>query len=162
MKLHGKSFFVRRAGGGGWVYSEEGNRFWGLYGASGILLRLGEGEDALYLLLQRSYTTHHGGTWGIPGGALKRDEAPIEGAMRELYEETGIILPDEAKLINAVAYTPIPEWKYTTFVYQVEEMPEIEDILGEHMDGAWVSRDAAWELDLHPGFEAPFLSNRLG
>jgi 8-oxo-dGTP diphosphatase len=30
------------------------------------------------------------GTWSFPGGRLRSDESPLEGAMRELREETGL------------------------------------------------------------------------
>lgn len=30
-------------------------------------------------------------TWGLPGGGLHRNEDPLEGALRELREETGIV-----------------------------------------------------------------------
>ena len=29
--------------------------------------------------------------WELPGGSLNQDETPEEGALRELYEETGIL-----------------------------------------------------------------------
>jgi ADP-ribose pyrophosphatase YjhB (NUDIX family) len=32
--------------------------------------------------------------WGLPGGVLGRDESPIDGARREVYEETGLIVQD--------------------------------------------------------------------
>ncbi len=33
---------------------------------------------------------HPAWPWGLPGGWLKRNEAPEEGALRELKEETGL------------------------------------------------------------------------
>ncbi len=35
------------------------------------------------------------GRWQLPGGGLHRDEAPEAGALRELREETDLILPPE-------------------------------------------------------------------
>jgi 8-oxo-dGTP pyrophosphatase MutT (NUDIX family) len=32
------------------------------------------------------------GRWSLPGGGLHRHEAPIDGALREVYEETGVAL----------------------------------------------------------------------
>jgi len=44
------------------------------------------------------------GNWQLPQGGLKADERPIEGAWRELLEETG--LSDEQVAIRA----EFPEW----------------------------------------------------
>ncbi|WP_417198364.1 NUDIX domain-containing protein [Streptomyces stelliscabiei] len=33
--------------------------------------------------------TQHGGTWGLPGGALRWEEHPYTGAVREAVEEMG-------------------------------------------------------------------------
>lgn len=36
------------------------------------------------------------GRWMLPGGGLHRGERPLSGALRELYEETGLRLPEDA------------------------------------------------------------------
>jgi 8-oxo-dGTP pyrophosphatase MutT (NUDIX family) len=36
------------------------------------------------------------GTWNLPGGGLHRAEAPLDGAIREVGEETGLILQSQA------------------------------------------------------------------
>jgi 8-oxo-dGTP pyrophosphatase MutT (NUDIX family) len=41
--------------------------------------------------------------WSLVGGGLKQDETPIEGAIREIKEETGIVvLPSELELIETI------------------------------------------------------------
>ena len=50
------------------------------------------------LWVQRGLEPQHG-KWGIPGGFLELGETLTEGAARELYEETGIVvLPDQLQL----------------------------------------------------------------
>ena len=44
------------------------------------------------------------GSWQLPQGGLHRDESPIEGAWRELTEETGL---GEADVVARAEY---PEW----------------------------------------------------
>ena len=44
--------------------------------------------DGRVLLLRHVFHPHR--PWGLPGGWLKRPEAPHEGALRELREETGL------------------------------------------------------------------------
>ena len=46
------------------------------------------GEEAL--IVQRAQQPN-AGRWGFPGGVLELGETVAEGAMRELYEETGIV-----------------------------------------------------------------------
>lgn len=45
-----------------------------------------ERDDGRVLLIKQSYRTH----WGLPGGLLKRHEAPAAAAVREVEEEVGL------------------------------------------------------------------------
>lgn len=66
--------------GDAWVIAPDGARYWGAFGAAGLLAI----DDRRGVLLQhRAQWSHHGGTWGIPGGALHADEGPLAGALRE-------------------------------------------------------------------------------
>lgn len=46
-------------------------------------------KDNGILLVKRTGDLLESGKWGLPGGYLNRDERAHEGALRELYEETG-------------------------------------------------------------------------
>src|ERR671917_601972 len=60
----------------GWTTCALGHRHWGRAGAAGLLLHR-DGEDGPEVLLQhRAWWSHHGGTWGTPGGALHIGESP--------------------------------------------------------------------------------------
>lgn len=48
-------------------------------------------RDGTYLLMQRDRRKHYGGMWeATAGGSALQNETPLECAVRELYEETGI------------------------------------------------------------------------
>ena len=81
-----------RQPGDGWVECGCGLRHWGLFGAAGLLLvRRDDGHRATAVVLQhRAEWSHHGGTWGIPGGARMPDEDEVAAALREAAEEAGI------------------------------------------------------------------------
>jgi len=42
------------------------------------------------LLLKRPDDAHCGGLWSFPGGKVEADEHPLQAAIRELKEETGL------------------------------------------------------------------------
>jgi 8-oxo-dGTP diphosphatase len=46
-------------------------------------------KDNALLLVKRAPHLLEGGKWSIPSGFLDRDETADQGALRELYEETG-------------------------------------------------------------------------
>ena len=66
-----------------WTGCASGHLHWGAQGGAGLLLRCApERGKVLYLLVQRSRWVDHGGTWGIPGGALHEGETAESGARR--------------------------------------------------------------------------------
>ena len=62
-----------------------------------VVLR-GEGAAARALIVQRAQQPN-AGRWGFPGGVLELGETVVEGAMRELCEETGIVA-EPAGILN--------------------------------------------------------------
>ena len=53
-----------------------------------IIVQHADGE---YLLMQRDSRKHYGGMWeATAGGSALKGESPLQCAVRELYEETGI------------------------------------------------------------------------
>lgn len=61
--------------------------------------------DGTYLIMQRDFKKHFGGMWELTaGGSAIQGEKPIECAIRELKEETGIISNDLKELGTVVSY----------------------------------------------------------
>ncbi|MGI8459752.1 MAG: NUDIX domain-containing protein [Propionibacteriaceae bacterium] len=141
--------------GDGWTTCGLGHRHWGRYGAAGLLLRsalpFGGGADGVDVLLQlRSRWSHHGGTWGIPGGARDRDESAVRAAVREAAEEVGLtpssVRPEAAYLDDHGG------WSYTTVVASARGAVDPEPSSAETDDVRWVSDDRVETLSLHLGF----------
>lgn len=53
------------------------------------LVALFNAQDEL-LLIKRPDDVHCGGLWSLPGGKVEEGETPLDTAVRELREETGI------------------------------------------------------------------------
>jgi len=141
-----------------WVFGPDGVRHWGRFGAAGLLAWHRDGAVMLQL---RSTWSHHGDTWGIPGGALRGYESPVEGAMREANEEAGVRQENLTVLFTSVF--DLEFWRYTTVVAEAADafVPVISDAESQAL--AWVDLDDVAGLSLHPAFGAswPGLRTRL-
>lgn len=149
--------------GDGWVTLATGQKVWGRFGASGLLAYDAAREAGGSILLQhRAEWSHHGGTWGMPGGATHRDESPVDGAIREAQEEAGI--PDGAVRPRYTHVLDRGGWTYTTVIAETTRAfePEITD--AESIALEWVPIAEVDEFPLHPSFEAswPVLRPLLG
>ena len=126
--------------GDGWVSCACGRRHWGTHGAAGILLarRDAAGEVTHVAMQHRAKWSAEGGTWGIPGGAIADNETPIEGALRESFEEANIT-PQDIEVVGSYREDHGP-WAYTT-VFAFEK-PGHEVHLrandDESMEIAWI------------------------
>ncbi len=134
--------------GDAWVDGPNG-RFWGTYGAAGMLI-VAPGTGVLLQL--RVGWSHFGGTWGLPGGARKAGESARDAALREAHEEAGI--PIGAVEVLGEFVRDLGYWSYTTVVGRTEHpfAPVITD--AESDDLRWVPLDEVDALPLHPGLAA--------
>ncbi len=133
--------------GDAWVIAESGEKYWGRFGAAGLLAY----DPARGILLQHRVSwSHFGGTWGLPGGALHERESAIGGAIREAQEEAGV--PDGAVRARFTSVLDLGIWSYTTVVadVQVPFDPVISD--PESVALEWVPVDQVDARPLHPGF----------
>ena len=135
--------------GDGWAQCALGHRHWGLHGAAGLLL-VGPGEQVL--MQHRAAFSHHGDTWGLPGGARGRDESAEQAAVREAAEETGV---DPAGVATDGAYVDEHGgWSYTTVLARAPRLLEVHALDRESTAVAWVPVAEVGRLVLHPGFAA--------
>jgi len=135
----------------GWTTCALGHRHWGRAGAAGLLLHR-DGADGPEVLLQhRAWWSHHGGTWGTPGGALHDGETAADGALREVREELGLTADDV--VLGARSVDDHGGWAYTTVLARPARPIEADDLQldGESTGVAWVRLTALEEVALHPG-----------
>ncbi len=102
--------------------------------------------DGTYLLMQRDYEKHCGGMWELTaGGSALEGETPLECAVRELKEETGIVscdLQELGRLVHDghrslyVEYLCITDWDKNAVSLQK----------GETIDYKWVDKNVLLEM----------------
>jgi len=135
--------------GDGWAVGPDGRRFWGLHGAAGLLLH----DPGLGVLLQlRADWCDAGGTWGIPGGALRPGESTLAGALREAWEEAGVGAGDV--LVEYVSVLDLGFWSYSTIVARPRRAISPRIRSAESTGLRWVPAADVATLELHPGFAA--------
>jgi 8-oxo-dGTP pyrophosphatase MutT (NUDIX family) len=80
-----------------------------LLGAAAVILD----EAGQMLLVKHSYGMLN---WELPGGGAERDESPVETALREVREETGLTVV--AERLTGVYYDPThPLGEFVHFVF---------------------------------------------
>jgi 8-oxo-dGTP pyrophosphatase MutT (NUDIX family) len=90
------------------------------------------------------------GEWTLPGGGLKRREAAEEGAVRELMEETSILLtPDSLKSLGSfrVKTNGIPV-RIAGFWNEAKTAPDVTPRKGELIGFMWADADQLKKLPL--------------
>lgn len=97
-------------------------------------------NDGTYLLMQRDFNKHLGGMWELTaGGSALKGETPIECALRELREETGIVscdLQEIGRIVHDghhslyVEYLCVNDWDKNAVILQA----------GETVDYKWIDK----------------------
>lgn len=144
--------------GDGWTRCGLGHDHWGVYGAAGLLL-VAPGPDVL--LQHRAVWSHHGDTWGVPGGARGSTETAEQAALREAHEETGLQVAEVTVVGELV--DDHGGWTYTTVLATAAAQLPVHALDRESTDVRWVHVGSVTELALHPGFAGtwPRLLNLL-
>jgi 8-oxo-dGTP pyrophosphatase MutT (NUDIX family) len=142
--------------GDGWTQCALGHRHWGRYGAAGLLVAA---PGPTVLLQHRAFWSHHGDTWGVPGGARGSTETAVETALREAFEETG--LSDDGVEVVDELVDDHGGWTYTTVLARAGTELPVHALDQESTDVRWVMLPEVEALPLHPGFAGTWPALRL-
>lgn len=105
-------------------------------------------KDGTFLLMQRDWNKHFGGTWELTaGGSALEGETSLECAIRELKEETGIVACDLKEIQRIVhdehhsiyvEYVCLTDWNKKAIVLQA----------GETIAHKWVDRETLFHMGM--------------
>jgi 8-oxo-dGTP pyrophosphatase MutT (NUDIX family) len=117
-----------------------------------------DGADGLEILLMRRATGRIlPGLWQGVSGTLEPDERVVEGALRELLEETGFARPIveaffDLDLVNQFHYAGV-DAVMTAAVFAARIRPGAEPVLSHEHDAArWLPFEAALAEVVWPGY----------
>jgi 8-oxo-dGTP pyrophosphatase MutT (NUDIX family) len=102
------------------------------------------GIEGVYLDFVQSRGTQftaEGGTWTVPAGKLEAGENPVQGAKRELFEETGIEINSEKEFkAHGALYIRKPDVDYVYHMFSIDlpSAPSVR-LSVEHCSYQWVS-----------------------
>ncbi|MBX9744230.1 MAG: NUDIX hydrolase [Chlamydiales bacterium] len=114
--------------------------------------------DRKILLLQRAHGKLEPGTWGLPAGKQEKNESYEATARRELFEETGIVVPSSHPIHHIKSlYIRKPNVDFVFHMYSVplETLPEV-CICDEHQAYTWASLEDLERLPLMAGAKEAF------
>ena len=107
------------------------------------------------LLLKRVNDRSYPECWGIPSGKLQPDEPFVRAIVRELFEETSILLSSaNLKLVKryCIARKEM-SFVYTVYLCRLIEVPPIVISPKEHTRFDWFTLDDALRLELVPDLD---------
>lgn len=105
------------------------------------------------LFLRHNANKFQENNWGIPGGKIEKGELLIEGVIREVFEETGIILSAQQLLEVGQVNIDYAEKIYIfhMFAVRITKKPKIQLNATEHEEFKWVTFEEASQLPLITG-----------
>ena len=108
-------------------------------------------EQKLLLLRRGNSAPWMPGRYCLPGGRLEPNEELVDGAARELGEETGIFIVDRNDLVPCTIHYST---NYSKTVFVVSMNDPVVSLNWEHDSYAWVGFEESTLYDLVPGTKA--------
>ncbi|BBH20094.1 7,8-dihydro-8-oxoguanine triphosphatase [Paenibacillus baekrokdamisoli] len=109
------------------------------------------------LLINRPTSQGFPGYLG-PGGKVDFPESMAEGAMRELWEETGLIVKPEDLVFKGIDEYVVPKTNYRYMVFNYLAQKFEGELLSNPPEGEllWVDINEALELPMQPWYKRRF------
>lgn len=105
-------------------------------------------EDNQILLLKRSDKSSSPHRWDFPGGGVDRSEDPLDAAIRETKEETGLSVTQAQILTTYLASQTKEEDEAVIVGYAARTSSKDVKLSWEHEDFQWVTLDELQRIEL--------------
>ena len=120
------------------------------------------GKNGKWLLVRRADTdSHHAGLWECPGGKIEEERGFGFGRVREVAEETGLIVEPVTKIsyveqfqVHDGPYAGVSGLRIFSIMKPLDEYKEVELDEREHDTFAWVTYPEMIKYDLTPEVRA--------
>jgi 8-oxo-dGTP pyrophosphatase MutT (NUDIX family) len=110
-------------------------------------------SNGKFLLLLRGANRSWGNTWCLPAGKIFLSESPIAACVRQMKQETGILLAQEDLSLFRKFYVRLPDKDFELYLFEAKLAfaPGVDLNLKEYSAFKWVSITEAFSLPLIPG-----------
>jgi len=99
-------------------------------------------NDKLLVVKRVTEDDFLGGEWELPGGGVDPEEKVVQGALRELFEETGLTVEKVLGTFEGFDYTTPSKPKVRQINFKVTVKPgDIRLEPTEHDDYLWITKD---------------------
>ena len=104
------------------------------------------------LMLKRSAHKDFGNEWGLPAGKMEDGETQVEAMLREVVEETGIVISQKESSFVKTIYVRnrYASLAFHMYCVQRDVKPEVT-LNDENCQYGWFNKTNIYELDLMPG-----------
>lgn len=112
--------------------------------------------DGKILLLHRQDNKPQGNMWGAPAGKVDEGEELLETMVREIVEETGLIIPQQKISYFGKFYVKYPEFDFNYHIFStlLDEQPIVTINRKEHKEHRWMTPEDALKIQLVPDMDA--------
>ncbi len=107
-------------------------------------------HDGKFVMLQRLPHKSSGNQWGLPAGKVDPGETIEQAVKREIWEETGLEVQENALKHLGSLYVRNLETDiyYDSFILTLDEKPKITIRPTEHQAFKWVTPEESLKMDM--------------
>lgn len=113
-------------------------------------------RDGKFVLLHRQPWKSEGNTWGVPAGKKNDGESSVDAMTRELFEETGVVVPKGKLTYQTTLYVQYEKYGFIYHMYRTDAPEGFKVRINpeEHQGHRWVTPEESLGLPLIPELDS--------
>ncbi len=135
------------------LHDGDPNRKAMTYGAFALIFQYFEGQMKLLIKRRSLDAPSYKGAWDLPGGSLEQGESAIECLIREVKEETSLIITEAVQLADPLPFYIAGQQRLDLaqpFLYQAKGEAQLSD---EAIEYKWIDLETALDWIKNPVYE---------